>query len=152
MDFWQKTFADDGQQITPAQVSLIVSILSAGEFIGALLAAPFADILGRRWGLFIASGFVFNLGVVLQTISSTQPVFVAGRFFAGLGVGIISAIVPLYQSESLPKWIRGTVVGSYQLAITIVSFLYRLHFSCLANIISGPLSGISRQQRNGQPQ
>jgi SP family sugar:H+ symporter-like MFS transporter len=127
MDFWQKTFADDGREITPAQVSLIVSILSAGEFIGALLAAPFADILGRRWGLFIASGFVFNLGVVLQTVSSTQPVFVAGRFFAGLGVGIISAIVPLYQSESLPKWIRGTIVGSYQLAITIVSTWHRPH-------------------------
>ena len=45
--------------------------------------------------------------------------FVAGRFFAGLGVGLISAMVPLYQSETSPKWIRGTVVGAYQLAITI---------------------------------
>jgi MFS transporter, SP family, sugar:H+ symporter len=27
--------------------------------------------------------------------------------------------VPLYQSESSPKWIRGTIVGCYQLAITI---------------------------------
>lgn len=32
---------------------------------------------------------------------------------------MISAIVPLYQSETAPKWIRGTIVGSYQLAITI---------------------------------
>ncbi|KAM0711236.1 hypothetical protein Q7P35_001975 [Cladosporium inversicolor] len=133
MPFWQKTFADDGQEITPSQVSLIVSILSAGEFIGALLAAPFADILGRRWGLFIASGFVFNLGVVLQTVSVTQPVFVAGRFFAGLGVGIISAIVPLYQSESLPKWIRGTIVGSYQLAITIGLFIASVVNNATAN-------------------
>jgi SP family sugar:H+ symporter-like MFS transporter len=120
MDFWQKTFATDGQQITPAQDSLIVSILSAGEFLGALMAAPIADHIGRRWGLFMAAGLVFNLGVVLQTVSTTQPLFVAGRFFAGLGVGILSAIVPLYQSETLPKWIRGTIVGTYQLAITIV--------------------------------
>lgn len=28
-------------------------------------------------------------------------------------------IVPLYQSETAPKWIRGVIVGSYQLAITI---------------------------------
>ena len=28
-------------------------------------------------------------------------------------------IVPLYQSETAPKWIRGTIVGAYQLAITI---------------------------------
>lgn len=26
--------------------------------------------------------------------------------------------VPLYQSETAPKWIRGTIVGAYQLAIT----------------------------------
>lgn len=29
------------------------------------------------------------------------------------------SLVPLYQSETSPKWIRGTVVGAYQLAITI---------------------------------
>lgn len=28
-------------------------------------------------------------------------------------------IVPLYQSETAPKWIRGMIVGVYQLAITI---------------------------------
>ena len=40
------------------------------------------------------------------------------RFVAGLGVGIISVLVPLYQSEMAPKWIRGTLVCAYQLAIT----------------------------------
>ncbi len=29
----------------------------------------------------------------------------------------------MYQSETAPKWIRGTIVGSYQLAITIGLFL-----------------------------
>ena len=28
-------------------------------------------------------------------------------------------IVPLYQSESAPKWIRGAIVGAYQFAITV---------------------------------
>lgn len=28
-------------------------------------------------------------------------------------------LVPLYQSETAPKWIRGVIVGCYQLAITI---------------------------------
>ena len=40
------------------------------------------------------------------------------RFFAGLGVGTVSVLVPLYQSEMAPKWIRGTLVCAYQLAIT----------------------------------
>lgn len=29
----------------------------------------------------------------------------------------------MYQSETAPKWIRGTIVGTYQLAITIGLFL-----------------------------
>ena len=31
----------------------------------------------------------------------------------------VYTIVPLYQSETAPKWIRGVIVGAYQLAITI---------------------------------
>ncbi|KAK4987460.1 Plasma membrane low glucose sensor [Elasticomyces elasticus] len=124
MKFWIKQFATAGNTaITPAQDSLIVSILSAGTFFGALLAAPAADLLGRRFGLMFSAGIVFNLGVILQAASSAQPMFIAGRFFAGLGVGLISAMVPLYQSETAPKWIRGTIVGTYQLAITIGLFL-----------------------------
>ena len=38
---------------------------------------------------------------------------------AGLGVGLISALSPLYQSETSPKQWRGLVVGLYQWAITI---------------------------------
>ena len=38
---------------------------------------------------------------------------------AGVGVGAISVLVPLYQSEMAPKWIRGTLVCAYQLSITI---------------------------------
>jgi sugar porter (SP) family MFS transporter len=40
------------------------------------------------------------------------------RALAGLGVGIVSVLVPLYQSEMAPKWIRGTLVCAYQLSIT----------------------------------
>jgi len=140
MPYWIENFATNGRnEITPAEDSLIVSILSAGTFFGALFAAPCADFLGRRMGLMVAAGIVFNLGVVLQTASTAQPMFIAGRFFAGLGVGLLSAMVPLYQSEYVswrvnhgelltmyrtsPKWIRGTVVGAYQLAITIGLFL-----------------------------
>lgn len=107
-------FADpeNNYEITSAQDSLIVSILSAGTFFGALFAAPVADVIGRRRGLFSSAAIVFNLGVILQTASEARPMFIAGRFFAGLGVGLISAMIPMYQSETSPKWIRGTIVGS----------------------------------------
>lgn len=124
MPYWIRRFRTAGNEdIVSSEESLIVSILSAGTFLGALLAAPTADTLGRRLGLIFAAGIVFNLGVILQTISTSQPLFIAGRFFAGLGVGLVSVMVPLYQSETAPKWIRGAIVGAYQLAITIGLFL-----------------------------
>ncbi|KAI0289603.1 MFS monosaccharide transporter [Russula brevipes] len=127
MPDWLRTFGHpvtpsatfpDGYGISSSQRSLIVSILSAGTFFGALLAAPFADILGRRWGI-IASCLVFSIGIALQTAATAIPLFVVGRVFAGLGVGLVSTLVPMYQSECSPKWVRGAVVGLYQWAITI---------------------------------
>ena len=125
MPYWRHTFStgyinkkDGARDITSSQSSEIVSILSAGTFFGSLTAAPLGDFLGRRLGL-IVSTFVFVFGVILQTAATAIPLFVAGRFFAGFGVGLISALVPMYQSETAPKWIRGAIVGCYQLAITI---------------------------------
>lgn len=125
MKYWRNHFstgyinpADNMLDVSASQSSEIVSILSAGTFFGALFSAPLADWAGRRKAM-IFNSFVFTFGVILQTASTHIPLFVAGRFFAGLGVGLLSATIPLYQSETAPKWIRGTIVGCYQWAITI---------------------------------
>ena len=97
MNYWKRQFSTGymdatGQpNITAGQSSEIVSILSAGTFFGALAASPFGDILGRRMAL-IASSVVFTFGVILQVAATAIPMFVAGRFFAGFGVGLISAL------------------------------------------------------------
>ncbi|KAB8294850.1 hypothetical protein EYC80_006811 [Monilinia laxa] len=125
MDYWENEFstgyknANGHLDVSPSQSAAVVSILSAGTFFGALSAAPLADFFGRRVALLLSSGVVFTFGVILQTASAELPMFIAGRFFAGFGVGLISALIPLYQSETAPKWIRGVIVGCYQLAITI---------------------------------
>jgi SP family sugar:H+ symporter-like MFS transporter len=124
MPYWKNLFStgyidpDGDRNITTSQESAIVSILSAGTFFGALASPFMADYLGRRPALMIST-WVFNLGVILQTAATAIPMFLAGRFFAGFGVGLISALIPLYQSETAPKWIRGAIVGAYQWAITI---------------------------------
>ena len=73
------TSLDGMNDISPAQSALIVSILSAGTFLGALSAAPFADHLGRRMSLILAV-CVFTVGVILQTVSLAIPLFVVGRY------------------------------------------------------------------------
>lgn len=127
MEDWLQTFGHEvptgdpnkpSYAITTSTESLIVSILSAGTFFGALLAAPIGDTIGRKFGI-IFSAAVFCIGVALQIIATAVPLFVVGRIFAGLGVGMISCLVPMYQSECSPKWIRGAVISCYQWAITI---------------------------------
>jgi sugar porter (SP) family MFS transporter len=122
MEYFRKTFgylqSNGDYQLASNDKSLMVSILSAGTFFGALLGYPSSDFLGRRYGLILAC-LIFALGVIFQTASKATPLFVVGRVVAGLGVGIISCIVPMYQSECAPKWIRGAIVSAYQWFITI---------------------------------
>lgn len=107
MPYWQDEFSTGFKDstghlnITASQSAMIVSILSAGTFFGALAAAPVADAIGRRMGLVVSTLFVFNLGVILQTAATEIPLFVAGRFFAGFGVGLISAMSKWW---SLPRF------------------------------------------------
>ena len=143
--------------IYPSQVSLIVAMLSAGTAVGALLSAPVGDRYGRRRSL-IGSIGIFCIGAIFQVCATNVALLVVGRCVyshvfvfshlriclltwapprtvAGIGVGIISVLVPLYQSEMAPKWIRGTLVCAYQLSITM-----GLLAAALVNILTYKLS------------
>lgn len=100
MPYWQKEFfpglngdlplTSDELSTNEGKVSLIVSILSIGTFLGALSAGLLADITGRKWGIILSAGIPFNIGVIMQVAATGNPLFIAGRFFAGLGVGLVS--------------------------------------------------------------
>ncbi|OAA54164.1 Sugar/inositol transporter [Niveomyces insectorum RCEF 264] len=121
--------------LTAGQQAIIISMLSVGTVLGSLLAAPAGDIFGRRKSL-IASVGVFVFGVIFQICSTNIPTLLVGRFFAGVGVGTVSVLVPLYQSEMAPKWIRGTLVCAYQLFITV-----GLLAASVVNLLTYRLSG-----------
>lgn len=97
---------------------LIVSLLSVGTLIGALLGAPTADFFGRRKAMSLEC-IVFIAGVIIQVTAFTSWVqIMIGRFISGLGVGGLSAAVPMYQAETAPPEIRGAMTATYQLFIT----------------------------------
>ncbi|KAJ8109078.1 hypothetical protein OPT61_g7719 [Boeremia exigua] len=99
--------------------SLVVSMMSIGTLFGALLGAYTADWFGRRRSLSIGVS-IFVVGNIIQITAMNSWVhLMVGRIVAGLGVGILSIGVPMFQSECCPREIRGAVVASYQLMITI---------------------------------
>ncbi|GAA5988498.1 hypothetical protein JCM10908_003589 [Rhodotorula pacifica] len=122
MPYFERHFGElgpDGKYaLTTATDSLITSILSAGTFCGAIASGYIGQWLGRRLGIG-AYLLVFCAGVAMQTAATATPLFAVGRVLAGLGVGGVSCLVPIYQSETAPKKYRGGIVSAYQLFITI---------------------------------
>ena len=109
----------DAFTLSASTKSLIVSILSLGTFLGAIIAGDVADFTGRRTTVIIGCG-IFIVGVILQTASTSGlGLLVPGRLIAGFGVGFVSAIIILYMSEIAPKRVRGAIVSGYQFCITI---------------------------------
>ena len=84
----------------------MVAILEVGAFASSLIVGRVGDILGRRRTIFYGS-LIFVTGGLLQTIASSMTMMILGRIIAGVGVGSLSTIVPVYQSEISPPHNRG---------------------------------------------
>jgi MFS family permease len=84
----------------------MVAILEIGAFISSLLVGKIGDIIGRRRTILYGS-IVFVVGGALQTFATGMPMMMLGRITAGFGVGMLSTIVPIYQSEISPPHNRG---------------------------------------------
>ncbi|KAL4738628.1 general substrate transporter [Aspergillus similis] len=96
----------------------MVSVLTLGAMFGALLNGPIADRFSRRWSILYAN-IVFLTGSAIQAGSVNIPMLFISRFIAGVAVGMLSMVVPLYLSEVAPPNLRGGLVALQQLAITI---------------------------------
>ncbi|KAF7540261.1 hypothetical protein G7054_g1430 [Neopestalotiopsis clavispora] len=109
--------------------SNVVSLLTAGAFFGAIIAAIVNDIIGRRSTLF-AFAAVFMIGAAIQTGASHDLAYIyAGRVIAGLGIGGLSGVMSVYVSENAPPKIRGRIAGLFQELLVIGStFAYWLDY------------------------
>ncbi|KKK24534.1 hypothetical protein P175DRAFT_0502543 [Aspergillus ochraceoroseus IBT 24754] len=116
--------SDGAYHFSNVRSGLIVGLLSIGTLIGALVAAPIADWIGRKWSI-SAWCTMLCVGITVQISSPTGKWYqiAMGRWVAGLGVGALSLLVPMYQAESGPRHIRGSLVSTYQLFITLGIFV-----------------------------
>jgi MFS family permease len=113
MDWFNEYFDKPSNSL---QGGLTASI-QAGAFAGSLLTGAFlADRLGRRWTIILGS-FIFTVGIAICTGANNIYALVAGRVINGLGNGCTAMMVPLWQSETMPKEIRGRVISLQQCVI-----------------------------------
>ena len=99
-------FKDYFNQPGAAEIGTMVAILEVGAFISSLSVGRIGDLLGRRKTIFYGA-LIFIVGGACQTFATGMPMMMVGRIVAGLGVGALSTIVPIYQSEISPPHNRG---------------------------------------------
>jgi MFS transporter, SP family, sugar:H+ symporter len=112
-------------ELSPFLEGAVVASLLLGAMLGAALAGPLSDRLGRR-RLIISAAVIFAAGAILAAAAPSVGVLVAARFILGIAVGCAALVVPLYLSEIAPTEIRGAIGSLNQLMIVcgiLVAFL-----------------------------
>uniref|UniRef100_A0A7S2JXX6 Hexose transporter 1 n=1 Tax=Zooxanthella nutricula TaxID=1333877 RepID=A0A7S2JXX6_9DINO len=101
-------------------VGFIVGIFSLGCVLTSVpcVSGYFMDVWGRRDSVIIGSA-VFVVGCLVQGFAASVSTILVGRLVAGMSIGLLSAVVALYQSEVSPPSMRGALTSLYQLMITL---------------------------------
>lgn len=66
--------------------TLLVSLLMAGAFVGALYSGPLADYVGRKRSIVLGTA-VYIVGSIFQTAADGTGMMITGRIISGLSIG-----------------------------------------------------------------
>lgn len=89
-----------------------------GCIIGAMLSGVVSDKFGRKRPLLLAA-VLFTISAFGTGIANTYDVFIIYRIIGGIGIGLASALSPMYIAEISPSQFRGRYVSLNQLTIVI---------------------------------
>lgn len=113
--FYERFFAITG---SPFLQGWAMSSALIGCLAGALGAGFLSDRSGRKKPLILAAT-LFTIAAIGTGAVNDFTWFVVFRLLGGLGIGMASAISPLYIAEISPAALRGRLVSVNQLAIVI---------------------------------
>lgn len=102
----------------PAQSGWAMSSALVGCIFGALISGWCADKFGRKMPL-ILSAILFSASAWGTAVASNFDMFIVYRIVGGVGIGLASALSPLYIAEVSPAEKRGRFVAVNQLTIVI---------------------------------
>ncbi|KAH0940023.1 hypothetical protein HID58_007484 [Brassica napus] len=97
-----------------AEFSAFASLSTLGATFGALFSGKMAILLGRRGTMWV-SDILCVIGWLCIAFAKNVLWLHFGRISSGIGIGLISYVVPVYIAEITPKHVRGTFTFSNQL-------------------------------------
>ncbi|KJK75138.1 hypothetical protein H634G_09484 [Metarhizium anisopliae BRIP 53293] len=97
-------------KVNPSITGISVSCLQLSAALGALIAGPLGDMVGRKKCVRLGA-FIYFFSAFIQIFAPGFDAFVVGRTIQGLGVGFLSMTVPIIQTEIAAPHRRGLMVG-----------------------------------------
>ena len=103
---------------SPLLQGVAMSTALVGCLIGAMVAGAAADRYGRKPLLMVAA-VLFTVSAIATGLFNDFTLFNIARFIGGVGIGVASALSPMYIAEVSPTEIRGRMVSLNQMTIVL---------------------------------
>jgi len=121
-----------------------------GCLVGAMASGYLADRFGRKRPL-IAAATLFTIAAIGTGAANQFTLFIIFRLIGGLGIGLASAISPMYIAEISPAKMRGRLVSVNQLTIVIGILAAQIINYLIAEKVPGSFTdSMILQSWNGQ--
>ncbi|KAG0172037.1 hypothetical protein DFQ28_001792 [Apophysomyces sp. BC1034] len=109
-------------------VGAIVALYEIGCMFGALSTGTIGDRLGRRKTIRVGC-LILCAGAILQTAAINAEMMIIARIVTGVGNGMNTATIPVYQAEVSPPKSRGSHVAFEASLLTVgVAIAYWLEY------------------------
>lgn len=103
---------------SPLMQGVAMTTALVGCLVGAMVAGAAADRYGRKPLLMVAA-VLFTVSAIATGLFNDFALFNVARFVGGVGIGVASALAPMYIAEVSPAEIRGRMVSLNQMAIVL---------------------------------
>ena len=103
---------------SPLMQGVAMTTALIGCLAGATVAGAAADKYGRK-PLLMVSALLFTISAIATGLFNDFTLFNIARFIGGVGIGVASALAPMYIAEVSPADIRGRMVSLNQMTIVL---------------------------------
>ncbi|KAJ3111804.1 hypothetical protein HK100_002552, partial [Physocladia obscura] len=114
---------DDGR------TAWVVASFLFGSVLGSLLVGGVVETLGHKYAVVCGSVVVAvgalvqaTAGISSQSLGTGWGLLIGGRVVAGVALGVVSMVIPLYLADTAAPHSRHALTSVYQLMITVGIF------------------------------